>query len=131
MIVDAYAHCGLTRHLPIERLDAAMDDAGIDACLLVQHMGEFDNNYLATIVKRRPDRFAAICLVDTSKPDASCRLQSLLSGGSEIAKGMRFLGVRMTPEMMDQAPECLSVLNDNRATLIVHMPQGIGAHNAL
>jgi predicted TIM-barrel fold metal-dependent hydrolase len=132
MIVDAYAHCGLTRHLPVERLDEAMNDADIDACLLVQHMGEFDNSYLASIVKGRPKQFAAVCLVDSSQPDAADRLDALLSGQSPQAIGSRFLGARMTAGMIAAGGSaCLDVLNRHAATLVVHLPEGIGAHIAL
>ena len=131
MIVDAYAHCGSNRYLPIDQLEMAMDTNDIDACLLVQHMGEFDNGYLASIVRKSPKRYGAICLVDTTHNDAPQQLELLLTGNAKEADGVRFLGARMTADMMAESPQSLDVLNRHKATLVVHLPQGIGVHLAL
>jgi len=128
VIIDAYAHCGRTRHLPFEALDAQARAAGIDACLLVQHMGEFDNSYLASIVRGGEGRYGAIGLVDTRKPDAARHLETLLTGEADEAAGVRFLGARMTAEMIAESLPCIEVLNKHRSTLIAHLPTGIGVH---
>ena len=125
MIIDAFVHCGRKKFLPVAALEDSMAAAGIDGCLLVQHMGEFDNSYLASIVQRAPDRFQAIALVDTRRKDAPRHLDALLSGQ---AHSMALAGVRMTPAMIGQSRECLHVLDMRKATLVLHLPNGLGCH---
>jgi L-fuconolactonase len=69
-ITDAYAHCGLRKYRPYADLDRAMRAAGVQRAVLVQHHGEFGNAYLESIVRREPDRFRAVFLVDAGAPGA-------------------------------------------------------------
>ena len=128
MIVDAYAHCAVEKYLPIEALESSMVKSGVDACLLVQHMGQFDNGYLASILRRWPEKYRAICLVDTSRHDAAVRLENLLAGQGAEADGATFVGARMSADMVPQQPACLQVLNRYSATLVLYLPDGIGLH---
>ena len=98
---------------------------GVDGCLLVQHMGQFDNGYLASILRRTPNRHRAICLVDTDDPTAPKHLDAILSGRMY---GAGFCGVRMTRAMIDRQPKCLDVLENHAATLVPHLPDGFGRH---
>lgn len=122
MIIDAYAHCGREKYLPQERLETAHREAGVGGCLLVQHMGQFDNGYLAQIVASAPDRYKAIGLIDAERTDGAAALDGLLCGATH---GVSFSGVRMTDAMLDAAPACLDLLNAYAATLCVHFPGGV------
>ena len=45
--------------------------AGVDRAVLCQHLGEYDNSYLAQVVGSRPEQFAAVLLVNPAEPDAA------------------------------------------------------------
>ncbi len=38
-LIDAYAHCGLSKYKPLPELEKAMNHAGVDRVALVQHLG--------------------------------------------------------------------------------------------
>lgn len=125
MIIDAYAHCSRKKYLPIEVLEEASAGADIDGTLLIQHEGEFDNSYLASIVAKSLDRYKAVCLVDTRDKDAAQRLEGLLDGS---ALGVAFVGARMTRNMIDEGTECLEMLDKHKGTIVLHLPDGIDRH---
>jgi hypothetical protein len=58
VIVDGYAHCGISRYQPVEIVLDTMAQAGVDRAVLCQHLGEYDNSYLAEVVGSRPQQFA-------------------------------------------------------------------------
>lgn len=88
MIVDAYSHCGITKYRPVEGVLAVMGAAGVGRAVLCQHLGEYDNSYLAGVVAERPSTFAAVCLVDPTSPAALADLERWHATG-------RFRGVRL------------------------------------
>src|SRR6202051_4571206 len=55
------------RDLPAEEFLNLMDGAGVDRAILVQAFGayKYDNNYVADAAARYPDRFVAVCIVDS------------------------------------------------------------------
>jgi L-fuconolactonase len=100
MIVDGYCHCGISRYRPIEDVVAAMDAAGVDAAVLVQHLGEFDNGYLEAVARQRPDRFVAVGLVDQLCTGSWAALDAMAR-----AAGIR--GIRLTEAALsDSFPLC-------------------------
>lgn len=88
--------------------------------VLVQHLGEFDNSYLGTIAATAPDRFASVCLVDHSAPDAIEKLKSLAESG-------HFKGVRLTTEAIAAAPRLVEAAVDFGLVLVLYAPNGIAA----
>ena len=46
MVIDTHCHAGQNWFQPIETLEFEMDQAGVDAAVLIQHGGTYDNNYL-------------------------------------------------------------------------------------
>jgi predicted TIM-barrel fold metal-dependent hydrolase len=68
---DSYAHCSTTAYLPWEALERVHLGAGIDSGLLIQHLGEFDNEYLVQVASRTEGRYRAVILVDQT--DLSCQ----------------------------------------------------------
>jgi len=66
-----------TRPVTIERLVAAMDEAGVDKAAIVQASTcyGFDNSYVADSMKRYPGRFTGVCSIDMLAPDAVEKLR--------------------------------------------------------
>ena len=64
------------RDLTSEEFLRLMDDAGVDRAILVQAFGayKYDNNYVADMAARYPDRFVAVGIVDATAPDAADKL---------------------------------------------------------
>jgi L-fuconolactonase len=77
-----------------------MDASRVDAAVLVQHLGEFDNGYLETVATRRPDRFVAVGLVDERSASSWAALDAMAR-----AAGIR--GIRLTEAALsDSFPLC-------------------------
>jgi len=91
MIVDAHLHvwrsdtafpdqAGTTVSpacdVPVELLEQYMDEYGVDRAVIVQpvYPGE-DNGYVADCAASKPERFAAVCVVDPRADDAVPRLE--------------------------------------------------------
>jgi len=87
-ITDAYAHCGLRKYKPVTELDPVMDRHGVVRTVLVEHMGEYDNSYIESLVKSRPRRFAGVFLVDVDSPKAADDISGWTKTG--MFRGIRF-----------------------------------------
>lgn len=87
-ITDAYAHCGLRKYRPVEQLDPVMDRHGVVRTVLAEHLGEYDNSYIESLVKARPQRFAGVFLVDHQSPRASDDITRWAKTGA--FRGIRF-----------------------------------------
>lgn len=122
MIVDAYCHCGLSRYRPIADVDAAMDGGGVERAVLVQHLGEFDNGYLAAIVRDRPDRFVAVGLIDERAADRQQGLEALARGG--------LAGVRLTEVALSTAFDLCVHAAKLGLVLLLDLPSGVGSMRA-
>ncbi|HEX4427558.1 MAG TPA: amidohydrolase family protein [Terriglobales bacterium] len=118
MIVDAYAHCGKVKHAPLEKVLATMKEVGIERTVLCQHLGEYDNDYLANAVSQYPEKFSAVCLVDPALPDSLDRVKNY-----QHAK--LFRGVRVLAEWVDTAPRLWCAAMDLGMNLLVYAPNGI------
>lgn len=117
MTVDAYAHCGRDRYLPVEALDAVMAASEVTAAVLCQHLGQFDNSYIALLVNRRPERFAGIALIDHRQPDPVGALTTVVEQG--------FRGVRITEELLCEAPAIADAVARAGLTVVVYAPAGV------
>ena len=116
--IDGYAHCGISKFLPLEDVLEVTDKAGVAQCVLCQHLGEYDNTYLATVVSRYPKRFAAACLVDPAGPEAVEELRRWQATG-------RFRGLRILAETLESnQPLCLEAIRLGM-NLVVYSPGGI------
>jgi L-fuconolactonase len=71
------------RPVTIERLIAAMDEAGVDKAAIVQSATcyGYDNSYLVDAVARHRGRFTAVGSVDVSQPDAPARIRAWVEKG--------------------------------------------------
>ncbi len=83
--------------VPIELLADYMAEYGIDRAVLIQPLFPgFDNSYVADCAAANPQKYAAVCVVDTSQPDAADRLDYWVT-----ERGCR--GLRLRPNMPDEA----------------------------
>lgn len=120
MIIDAYAHCGISKYFPVEVVLATMEEAGVDRTVLCQHLGEYDNGYLAEVVAQHSGRFAAACLVDPNQPEAISQLRQWHATRS-------FRGLRVLAEWLPRNPGlCLEAV-DLGMTLVIYAPDGIAS----
>ena len=121
MIVDSYAHVSCRKYRPVEPLLEEMRGAGVDAAVLVQPLGDYDNGYLEEALARHPGRFQAVGLADRGLANLPARVGALLQGGIS--------GLRATPDFLkaDGAVEALAAAD---GVLLTHLPDGIGVHAA-
>ena len=117
-VIDGYSHCGISKYRPVEDVLDTMHAAGVDRAVLCQHLGEYDNGYLASVVAEHPDRFSAVCLVDPASPDWRRELRGVNAGGS-------FRGLRIVADTLHEnftlGAEALSL----GLTLVVFAPDGV------
>jgi L-fuconolactonase len=117
MTTDGYCHCGLSRYLPVEQVRLAMEHADVERAVLVQHLGEFDNGYLAAVTAAEPGRFAAVALVDHTQPAWPGAL-------AEIASSGYFRGIRITARALSENYEFCLRAGALSLVMILDMPDG-------
>ncbi len=88
-IVDTHCHAGNNWFEPIESLIFQMENNGVDGGVLIQHGGNFDNEYLFEVTEQYPDKFKVVCLVDPSEENPIKYLEKLTKKGAA--------GIRMSP----------------------------------
>ena len=116
--IDGYTHCGLSKYQPIERVEQVMAAAGVSRAVLVQHLGEFDNSYLGRIAAARPERFAAVCLVDHHPADCVETLRRWVESGY-------FKGLRLTAEALVDRPALAEAAAEAGLIVVLYAPRGI------
>jgi L-fuconolactonase len=109
-LVDAQVHAGTSKYQLLERYLPELETAGVRQAVLVQHMGNADNDYLKSCLRRYPGRFAGVA-----------GLRSDLSGSAElirrIARTGSFSGVRVPARIAriaDEAPSVWQALQEHR-----------------
>ncbi|MBI5929724.1 MAG: amidohydrolase [Chloroflexi bacterium] len=111
MIIDAHLHIWrATPHypnpdativspfsdVPIELLADYMAEYGVDRAVLVQPLFPgVDNSYIADCAAADPHKYAAVCVVDSSQPDAADQLEYWVT-----ERGCK--GLRLRPNMSDE-----------------------------
>jgi L-fuconolactonase len=117
-VIDSYCHCGISKYLPVEDVVAMMGATGVERAVLAQHLGEFDNGYLAAVVRDRPGLFTAVGLVDADDPGWPGAVAAL--GASE-----EFSGLRVPRETVLGRPELLRAAADAGLVLVLDASGGI------
>lgn len=80
-----------TEDMPVETLIQMMDENGVARTVLIQMIHyKWDNRYLASVLKRYPDRFHGVCRVNPEDPAAPDTLSALVADDG-------FQGVRISP----------------------------------
>ena len=93
-IVDSHCHVALGWYEPVEVLLHQMDHNDVEHAILIQMMGQFDNDYQAECVRRFPDRLTSVVLVDAARPDALPVLEREAERG---AGGLRLRATTRSP----------------------------------
>jgi len=117
-LVDAYAHCGLSKYEPIERVRATMAAAGVSRAVLVQHLGEFDNSYIGSVAAGDPEHFAGVLLVDHQNAQAADALSHWAASG-------QFRGLRLPADALLDRPVLFSLASDLGLVIVLFTPLGI------
>lgn len=117
MPIDGYSHCGISKYRPVEDVLAVMRAAGVDRAVLCQHLGEYDNSYLAGVVRQHPQSFAAVYLVDPSGPSAVSELEKWHATGA-------FRGVRLYAGWLDESASLWARAVELGLTLVIYASEG-------
>ena len=122
MTIDAYAHCGREKYLPVEALEGVMSETGVECAVLCQHLGQFDNSYLASLLRVEPDRFAGVALVDHRVPGWHETLADVPRLG--------FRGIRVTSEALRENPGLSQAAAAAGLHQILYAPEGIATRRS-
>lgn len=120
MTIDGYSHCGLSKYRPVEDVLAVMKSAGVERAVLCQHLGEYDNQYLADVVEKYPGTFSAVCLVDPASPTAISDLEKWHATG-------KFRGVRLMDQWLADHELLWARAVKLDLTLVLYAPLGMVA----
>ena len=60
MIVDTHSHAGINWFEPVEMILHQMNLNGVEKTVLIQHGGNYHNDFIMECVKRYPGRFGAV-----------------------------------------------------------------------
>lgn len=117
-MIDSYCHCGTSKYLPVKHVRAAMQRAGVERAVLAQHLGEFDNRYLASVARLYPGQFRLVGLVDADAPNRRQTIRALACQG--------FAGLRIPREtMLERLDVCREAIAEG-LVLVLDASGGIG-----
>ena len=120
MIIDTHCHAGRNWFQPIESLEFEMNHAGVDAAVLIQHRGTYNNNYLFEEAAKRPGRFKVVVMVDPTDSDPLGTLENLSEQGAagiRITLDVRFNEISDMTDIWRKAGELglvVSTLGDDK-----------------
>lgn len=117
-MIDAYAHCGINKFLPVEDVRSVMDDAGVERAVLCQHLGEYDNSYLERVVLAQPERFAAVALVNGQAFGWREAVRAIARTGA-------FRGLRVVDDVLLANPDLVVEAAALGLATVVYAPEGI------
>ncbi len=101
LTIDTHCHAGRNWFEPIETLVYQMDTNDVDAAVLIQHGGTYDNSYLFKCASRFPGRFRVVVMVDPEDSDPTGTLEQLAERGAA--------GIRLSPEARVSGPDPLAL----------------------
>lgn len=101
-IVDTHSHAGVNWFEPVEMILHQMNLNNVQQTALIQHAGNYHNEYLIECVKRFPGRFGAVIWVDVTDPNAPDTLEGL-------AQEKEVVGVRLHPTERSPEPDPLAI----------------------
>ncbi len=109
-VVDSHCHVSSVWYEPVESLLHQMERNDVDHAVLIQMMGQYDNQYQFACVRQYPGRFAPVVLVDIQQPQAAAVLSRLAAEGASgvrVPAGGRSPGD--DPLAIWRAAECLGL----------------------
>jgi L-fuconolactonase len=122
-LIDSYMHCGRSKYEPIESVRRVMSAAKVSRGVIVQHMGEFDNSYIGSIVDADPQHFAGVLLVDHHAPEVLNTLE-------HWAATKHFQGIRLTMESIASTPQLFVTAGNLGLAVVLFSAEGVGQHLA-
>jgi predicted TIM-barrel fold metal-dependent hydrolase len=117
MAFDAYAHCSPTAYRPWETLEKIHLGVGIDSGLLIQHLGEFDNEYLVQVASRTDGRYRAVVLVDQTDPSSQQTIRKL-------ARHKAVVGIRIWADETRSWLDLVAAAAQEGLDVFPYMPHG-------
>lgn len=87
MLVDTHCHASSVWYEPVEALLHQMDRNRVDRAVLVQIMGQYDNDYQEKCVARFPDRLVSVPLIDPEHAEIADLVRRAADRG---ARGVRY-----------------------------------------
>jgi len=118
-VIDGWAHCGIRRFRPIEDVLGFLDRVGIDQAVLVQPLGDDDNDYLVDVSATHRDRVRSVGVVAGDRPDRATVLDRLAAAGCS--------GVRMTAADLISDPVFAAEAAEAGLVIAIHTPDGVSA----
>lgn len=100
-LVDSHCHVSADWYEPVETLLDQMDRNGVAQAVLIQMLGQLDNDYQQRCVRRHPRRFVSVVAVDAERPDACDKLAALAAEGTS--------GVRLRPGTRSPGADPLAI----------------------
>jgi len=101
-IVDTHSHAGINWFEPVEVILYQMDLNNIDKTVLIQHNGNYHNQYIIECTRRFPGRFGAVIWVDVTQLDAPEALERLSQEEGVV-------GVRLHPTERSPGADPLAI----------------------
>jgi L-fuconolactonase len=80
-VVDSHCHVALGWYEPLAALLHQMDQNGVEHAILIQIMGQANNDYQAQCVRQHPDRLTSVVGVDAASIDAIATLERHAADG--------------------------------------------------
>ncbi|MEE9415282.1 MAG: amidohydrolase family protein [Acidimicrobiales bacterium] len=99
LVIDVYCHCGRSKYQPLPVVQEALEAGDVARAVLVQHLGEYDNSYIADAVAAEPHRFVGVFHVDPEGNDPIAEIERHASLAE--FEGVRF-EVRLLHRIRDQ-----------------------------
>ncbi|MFC1966746.1 amidohydrolase family protein [Chloroflexota bacterium] len=101
ILVDAHVHASQYWFEPVETLLFQMQRHGVAKAVLVQHFGNYHNQYVLECIHNYPGLFVAVVLVDTQRADATGTLEKWAEKGAT--------GVRLRANERSPGPDSLAI----------------------
>lgn len=100
-IVDTHCHSTPVWYEPIESLLYQMDRNDVEKAVLIQIMGNYDNEYQFECAAKYPDRISSVVMVNPNEPDALDTLEQCAERGA--------VGVRLVASMRSPGDDPLAI----------------------
>ena len=116
-IVDTHCHSTPVWYEPIESLLFQMDRNDVEKAVLIQIMGNYDNEYQFECAAKYPDRISSVVMVSPTDPEALNKLEQYAERGA--------VGIRLEATMRSPGDDPLAIWRKaDELGLVVSCPGG-------